>query len=106
MAMIKLNIINDLKTLLKNKYSEFEGVYFFGSRAKGNATAKSDYDLALIFSREIDRSFRDEVIELVYELDLKYDVILDVKVFSANDILYPITPFRYNIKNEGIYYGV
>ncbi len=106
--MIKntINIINDLKLLLEHNYHDFKGLYFFGSRVKGGSTAKSDYDLALIFGRKINRSFRDEIIELVYELDIKYDIILDVKVYSINDILNPITPFRYNIKNEGVYYGV
>ncbi|MFH1194353.1 MAG: nucleotidyltransferase domain-containing protein [bacterium] len=100
------NIIHELKLIIKELFPEFEGIYFYGSRMKGNSTTYSDYDFALIFNRKVDRKFRDKIIEAIYELELKYDVLLDVKVYSSNDIQNPITPFRSNIKTEGVFYGV
>lgn len=106
MTMITENIISELKKVIKGHHPEFEGIYFYGSRMKGDSTTYSDYDFALVFNRNVDRKFRDKILEIVYELELKYDVLLDVKVYSSNDIQNPITPFRVCIKAEGIFYGV
>lgn len=101
-----LNIINEIKKVLEETYSDFKGIYFFGSQSKNINPNESDYDLALIFSRKIDRKFKNEIIDLIYGFDLKYEVVLDVKIFSESEIKNPITPFRRKIKNEGFFYGV
>ena len=106
MSKKALNIIAEIKKLLSENYSDFKGIYFFGSRSKTVSSIDSDYDIAIIFDRKIDREFKYEIIDLVYGVDLKYDVILDVKVYCEGDIRNPITPFRRNIKNEGVLFGV
>jgi predicted nucleotidyltransferase len=98
-------IIDELKSELKAKYPDFRGIYFFGSRARGNADEYSDYDLAFIFDRQIDWKFEEEIIRITCKYDVKYDLIIDPHIFEINDIIVPITPFRNNIKEEGIFYG-
>lgn len=36
---------------------------------------------------------------------VQYDIIIDSHIYNYKDIIDPITPFRKNIKNEGIYYA-
>ena len=36
------NIINEIKEELKQKYSDFRGLYLFGSRARGDFNENSD----------------------------------------------------------------
>jgi predicted nucleotidyltransferase len=99
-------IIKEISDNLKNKYSDFRGMYLFGSRAKGTYNADSDLDLLLIFDKEIDWRFKQEIYDFIYDYDLKYDTIIDTKIYSHSDIINPITPFRDIIKKEGIFYGI
>ncbi|MBM4175072.1 MAG: nucleotidyltransferase domain-containing protein [Ignavibacteria bacterium] len=98
-------IIKEISSPLKSKYSDFEGIYFFGSRASGSHEEDSDYDLLFAFGREIDWKFEKEITAVIYDFMLEYDVIIDCKIYSHSEILDPVTPFRENVKKEGIFYG-
>jgi predicted nucleotidyltransferase len=99
-------IINEISEKLKNKYSDFKGIYFFGSREKGTYNFDSDLDLLLVFEKEIDWRFKQEIYDLIYAFDLKYDTIIDTKIYSHSDMLNPLTPFRTIVKKEGVFYGI
>ncbi len=100
-------IINELRNHLKNEYPDFKGLYFYGSRARGEGTIDSDYDIVFLFERKkIDRSLKDEMISLVYDFELDYDIIINSRVYSFHSIQDPTTPYRFNVKTEGIFYGV
>jgi len=99
-------IISELGDELKGKYPSYKGIYLYGSRARGNYTADSDYDIVITFDKEIDWRFRREILGIVYNYVVEYDILIDCRVYNLSEILYPITPFRLNVKNEGIFYGV
>jgi uncharacterized protein len=97
-------IIKELLEEIKSKYSEFRGIYLFGSRARGDFDEDSDYDLAFVFDREISTLFKDEIRELAIDKELEFLILIDSHIFKNYDILNPVTPFRENIKNEGVFY--
>ncbi len=99
------NIIKQISSMLKSKYSDFNGVYFYGSRARGDYITDSDYDLIFIFQREITWKFKEEVRHLIYEYEDKYDIFIDAKVISSREIDLNRMPFIQNVKKEGIFYG-
>lgn len=99
------DIIRELNSVLSDKYSDFKGIYFFGSRRKNNFKTDSDYDMVFSFDREIDWKLRKEIIKVVYDIELKYDIFIDAKVYNIKDILEPVTPFRQAVLNEGIFYA-
>lgn len=100
-------IINELRNHIKNKYAEFKGLYFYGSRARGEGTIDSDYDIVFSFDREkINRPLKDDIINIVYDYELENDILIDVRVYTFQSIQNPSTPFRVNVKSEGIFYGV
>ena len=98
-------LITELKEELQTKYKDFKGIFFFGSRSKDNFSDDSDLDLVLTFERNIDRDFKNEIRDFVYDYALKYDVLIDSHIYNLTDILNPITPFRGIVKTEGIFYG-
>jgi len=99
-------IISKLNEQLKKSYPDFKGLYFYGSRAAGKSTKDSDYDIVFLFERKkIDRSLKDEIINLVYDFELDHDIIIDSRVYSFNSIQDPTTPYRLNVKTEGVFYG-
>jgi predicted nucleotidyltransferase len=99
-------VVQELSTKLKNKYLDLKGIYFFGSWFRGDYYKDSGYDIAIVFNRKIDWKFEDEITSIIYDLELKYNLLLDHYIFNYLDILNPITPLRDNIKNEGIYYAI
>jgi len=98
-------LISELKEGLNIKYKDFKGIFFFGSRSRDNFSEESDLDLVLTFARVIDRDFKNEIRDYVYDYSLKYNVVIDSHIYNLNDILNPITPFRDVVKNQGIFYG-
>lgn len=52
-------------TRLLSRYPQFELAILFGSQAKGQATGKSDIDLALLCDAPISSSLKLELIELI-----------------------------------------
>jgi len=100
-------IISKLNKQLKMSFPDFKGLYFYGSRVAGKSTKDSDYDIVFLFERKkIDRSLKDEIISLVYDYELENDILIDVRVYTFQSIQNPTTPFRVNVKSEGIFYGV
>ncbi|MBM2815529.1 MAG: transf 2 protein [Ignavibacteria bacterium] len=97
-------IINALKDELKRDYPDFKGIYFFGSRARGDYNDDSDYDLVLVFDRVIDWRFKDNLRRRVIDYEIDYSILIDSHIYNYQDIIEPITPFREKVKNEGIYY--
>lgn len=107
--MIKTNfdsIIDKIKQTLSERYEDFKGIYFYGSRVRGDNNQDSDYDIVIVFDREIDWKFKNEVRSIVYLFMVENDLLIDCKVISQKGISDPSTPFEVNVKKEGIYYGV
>jgi uncharacterized protein len=98
------NIINEIKDTLKSKYSDFKGIYLFGSYARGDFNQDSDIDLAIVFDRKIDWKFEEEITSVICKYEREYDIFIDNHTLNSYDLVEPITPFRYNVVNEGIYY--
>jgi predicted nucleotidyltransferase len=61
-------VIKELSSVLKKKYSDFRGIYFFGSRARG--IYKEDYDFVFVFDRKVSRKFKDEIRKIIYSCEL------------------------------------
>jgi len=61
-------------------------VVIFGSQIKGCAKPDSDYDVLIILKCKINRIIRRTINELCYEIDLKYDIFLDIQVITYNDL--------------------
>ena len=99
-------LIEKINQELKERYEEFLGMYFFGSRMRQNFSEDSDFDILLIFDREIDYPFKREVRDILYDYMLQYDVVIDAKIFSLDEVKYPEMPFVQEVKQNGLYYGV
>ncbi len=74
-----INVIKDLKKLLIAHFGEnIKEVILFGSRVKGNAASYSDYDVLVILKQDYDWHYRNEILRVVYELELKKDILIDI----------------------------
>lgn len=98
-------IIYELNSKLKEKYDDFVGITFFGSRCRGDFYKESDFDIVIMFSKKPGWQKESDVLELVLEMELKYDIVIDAKVYHDAEIKKQNTPFRVAVLREGAYYG-
>jgi predicted nucleotidyltransferase len=100
-----LLIIDDINKQLKTRYRDFKGTYFFGSRLGGVINPDSDFDLLLVFDRDINYPFKREIRDIIYEFMLRYDIVIDTKIFSENDMKHPNMPFTEGVKKNGYFHA-
>lgn len=91
--------ITDYIKLIREKYSDFESVYVFGSYARGNSTQDSDIDLALIF-RNLDDSKRFDIQVQLMLLASQIDTRIEPHPISHDDFNSD-NPFVVEIKKTG-----
>ncbi|MFP4024770.1 MAG: nucleotidyltransferase domain-containing protein [Thiohalospira sp.] len=86
--------------LIKEKFTNIEKVYLFGSYAKGNSTEDSDIDVALIFTK-LDDSERFDIQVQLMMLAAQIDSRIEPHPISHDDFVSG-NPFVIEIKKTGI----
>lgn len=103
----KRTIIKELKSaLVAHLGMEIREVILFGSRATGKAHRDSDYDVLIIVNKDYDWRLEDRIISVVYGLELKYDILIDMKIISLNELHHTfkgIHPLYRDAMQMGIY---
>jgi len=97
--IIDTTIIKYLK-LIKERFSDIEKVYLFGSYAKGKSTDDSDIDVALIFTK-LDDSNRFDIQVQLMMLAAQIDSRIEPHPISHEDFNSG-NPFVAEIKKTGI----
>lgn len=90
--------------LLKQKYP-VESVILYGSKARGTDDPESDIDLLLLTSRELSWRERDAITDALYDIQLRYDVVISTLVVSAREWLegrYSVLPIRDEVDRYGV----
>jgi predicted nucleotidyltransferase len=101
------SILKRLKELLVANFGDdIKDVILFGSRATGEAHKNSDYDVLIILNRDYDWEYRRKITSVVYDMELEYDIFIDTKVISTNELYHTIKgkePLYVDAIQEGIY---
>jgi len=95
-------ILQELKERIAAKYPLGE-MRLFGSRAGKDSRAGSDIDVFVRLPR-VNREIEEDLFETAFELELKYDCLIDLIVFD-NKMLedkYTIPPIYDSILKESI----
>jgi len=99
---------NSIRKQIKHVISETDAsakVILFGSRARGNATDDSDWDILILLNKPT-VSIKDEQIfrHKLYDLELKIGIPISTFVYSLQDWGSKLlnTPLQQNIQREGI----
>ncbi len=102
----KLQILKDLKHHLLQYYNKpIKDVILFGSRVSATEKEYSDFDVLIILEKDYSRKDEDIILDLCYDIDLKYNIIIDVHIISRSELnsLRGKQPLYINVINRGIY---
>jgi predicted nucleotidyltransferase len=92
------------KHILLKRFPQAD-IILYGSKARGDYDEFSDIDLLVLLDSEVDRSLREEVGEIRYEMELKYDVVFGLMIENKdfwNSPLAKAMPLHWNVDREGV----
>lgn len=100
-------IREEIKAKIKQAVTRIEPtarVILFGSRARGEEKADSDWDLLILIPGKVDLKREQEFRHSLFLLELEYGQAFSTFVYSDQnwEKIYRITPFYQNIKEEGV----
>ena len=85
--MYNQKAMKELKELLIKTYPDYiDKVILFGSRITEKENNSSDYDILVILKKLFDWRFKYKIYDISYDIDLKYDIITDVKLISKIEL--------------------
>lgn len=76
--------LQEAALLLKEKYP-LEKIILFGSKARGDSDQYSDIDILLITSCQLSWREEKQIVESLYDIGLKYDVIFSPLFASSSE---------------------
>ena len=96
--------IEDATRILKKRFLVKE-VILFGSKARGDSDRESDIDLLLLTTNPIDWKERHAIVDALFEVEMKNDVVISIIVNTLhdwNDGICTALPIHEDISREGV----
>jgi predicted nucleotidyltransferase len=97
------SFLSQIKQLVLDKEPTAK-IYLYGSRAKGHAHDKSDWDLLILVRRDkVSREVETSITDPLYDLEFETGELISPMVYSESEWnnKYSITPFYRNVMREG-----
>jgi predicted nucleotidyltransferase len=96
--------IEEATKLLRNSFP-VEEIILFGSKSRGDDDPESDIDLLVLTTRALTRKERHHLSDVLFPIQLKYDVVLSPLVVSAKEWRYgliSVLPIHDEIETQGV----
>jgi predicted nucleotidyltransferase len=95
-------IAKELKTNISLKY-EVDELKVFGSSARDDRREGSDIDIYILIP-EVTRQIEEDLFDIAYDLELKYDCLIDLIVFDKQALKgkYTSAPIYEKVLSEGL----
>jgi len=96
----------ELKKRLQDQYpGRLARCVLFGSRARGDHAPDSDIDVLVTLRGPVDWKTEFAILDIAYEIDLQFDVITDIQIFSEEELQNTILgamPLIENVEKDGV----
>ena len=97
----KQGIQGIIQEIAKN-YPHITSIILYGSKARGDFAEDSDIDLLFISDTELPRSSKNQLIDAIYDHELRNDVVVSAIFISESAFNLEASPFLKQAKREGI----
>jgi len=82
-----ISLVKKIKETIKNDIKiSVNKVVLFGSRLSDHYNDYSDYDILIILDNNFDFRIENQIYDSLYNIMLKYDLILDIKIISKKEL--------------------
>lgn len=100
----QIKALKELNTKIKKSYIIYN-MAVFGSVVRQDADEESDLDLLILIKEKATHRIRNNISDLVFEINLKYDTNISIVVLEREkwEGLMKITPFYQEIQKEGVF---
>ncbi len=102
MQEIVQNVITSLKTAFNSSFDDFEGMYLYGSQARGDFHKDSDIDIVAVFKAE-NKEKRRIIWRIVSKIEYDFGVNIDLHPMTKED-LEKNTIFHKQVVEKGLFY--
>ncbi len=95
--------LQELRQRLLKRFPDTE-IILYGSKARGDDKEFSDIDVLVLLDKEINSSIEEEIFSISFQIELKFDVIFGIIVYSKkfwNSSLGKAMPLHWNVDKEG-----
>ena len=103
MQEIVKNVITSLKTAFNSSFDDFEGMYLYGSQARGDFRKDSDIDIVAVFKVE-NKEKRRAIWRIVSKVEYDFSVSIDLHPMTKQD-LEKNTIFHSQVVEKGLFYA-
>lgn len=99
-------ILTEFKTEIAKIYeNNLKNVILYGSYARNEETVDSDIDVLVVIGGEIKEGLEiDRMIDVIYEINLKYNVLISVVPMSEKEYNYILKCFRFVLNSTIIFF--
>lgn len=97
-------LLEQCKTAVRRLVPEAT-LILYGSRARGDASPFSDYDVLILVDVDLHPDVEDRIGDALYDIELEHDVLISALVFNRHtwdEPRYRALPLHENIDRDGI----
>jgi len=87
---------------IPSMYPLINKIVFYGSKVRGDFIEDSDIDILFVTDYTMPRNLKFEVYDVIYELEVEYDVVISAIFASISDFQTGNIYFLRQVKNEGV----
>jgi predicted nucleotidyltransferase len=101
---VDMEVLERCKSAIRQVVAGAE-VILYGSRARGDASDDSDYDVVVVVNGPVDMALEDRIRANVYPLQLESGAMFTLIVHSREEWQSPLhraTPFHADVDHDGV----
>jgi uncharacterized protein len=87
---------------ITKRYPPVKKIILYGSKARGDFAEDSDIDLLFITDKELSRSLKNKILDVIYNYELKNDIVISAIIMSESIFNNQVSTFLKKVKREGI----